>query len=171
MLVRLKPQDVVVALRLVSSKADWTQPELAKSLHLSAGEVNHALKRLAGCHLYNARERRIIRPSFLEFLLGGLRYVFPTQLGLFGEGMPTAFSVAPLSKQLRLGDGDGVVWQTIGEHARVPGRVIDPLYPTVPDAAASDPLLHEYLALADTLRVGRARERALAGAELSKRLS
>ena len=32
-------------------------------------------------------------------------------------------------------------------------------------------MLHEYLALADTLRVGRAREREMARAELSKRLS
>ncbi len=171
MLARLKPQDVVVALRLASSRAEWTQAELAKALHISVGEVNHALKRLAGCHLYNVRERRVIRASLLEFLLGGLRYVFPAQLGLFGEGMPTAFSVAPLARHLRLGDDDGVVWQTNGRHARVSGRVIEPLYPTVPDAAASDPLLHEYLALADALRVGRARERAMAAAELSKRLS
>ncbi len=49
--LRLKPQDIVVALKLVARGADeWTQPELARSLHLSASEVNHGLKRLAACH-------------------------------------------------------------------------------------------------------------------------
>ena len=49
--------------------------------------------------------------------------------------------------------------------------MIDPLYPSVPAAAAEDPRLHELLALADALRVGRARERSMARTELTKRLA
>jgi hypothetical protein len=170
--LRLKPQDVVLALKLVAQgAAEWTQPQLAHSLHLSAGEVNHGLKRLAACHLFNVRERRVIHLSLREFLVAGLRYVFPTQLGLFGQGMPTAFSVGALAGKLRLGDEDGVVWAMTGKAASARGRVIDPLYRTAPLAAKEDPILHEYLALADALRVGRARERALAADELSRRLS
>lgn len=170
--LRLKPQDIVVALKLVArGDAEWTQPELARSLHLSVSEVNHGLKRLAACHLFNVRERRVIRAGLSEFLVSGLRYVFPAQLGLFGQGMPTAFSVAPLAEKLRLGDEDGVVWALSGKAARSRGRVIAPLYRNVPMAAADDPMLHEYLALADTLRIGRARERAMAREELSKRLA
>jgi len=52
----------------------------------------------------------------------------------------------------------------------VEGRLVEPLAPSVPEAAAADPVFHEYLALADTMRVGRARERALAAAELARRL-
>jgi predicted transcriptional regulator len=60
--LRLKPQDIVVALKLVAQgNAEWTQPELARSLHISASEVNHGLKRLAACHLFNVRARP--RPS------------------------------------------------------------------------------------------------------------
>src|SRR4051794_10790510 len=104
--LHLKPQDVVVALKLVASGAsEWTQPGLARCLHLSASEVNHALKRLVACHLFNARERRVIRAGLLEFLVYGLRYVFPAELGRVGRGMPTAFSVAPLAEKL-LGDED-----------------------------------------------------------------
>ena len=170
--LRLKPQDVVLALKLVAQGTSaWTQPQLARSLHLSAGEVNHGLKRLAACHLFNPRERRVVRASLQEFLLSGLRYVFPAQLGLFGEGMPTAFSVGPVSEQLRLGDEDVVVWPTTGNAVRARGRLMDPLYRTAPLAAEEDPVLHEYLALADTMRVGRARERALARDELTRRLS
>ncbi len=170
--VRLKPQDVVLALKLVAQGSSaWTQPELARSLHISASEVNHGLQRLAACHLFNPRERRVIRASLLEFLAGGLRYVFPAELGLVGEGMPTAFTVGPLASRLRLGGEDAIVWEGKKKAGRVRGRVIEPLYPTVPLAAAEDPLLHEYLALADTLRVGRARERAMARDELAKRLA
>jgi hypothetical protein len=108
---RLKPQDVVLALKLASGAAPaWTQPAIARALHMSAAEVNHGLKRLAACHLYNAHERRVVRSALREFLVSGLRYVFPTQLGLFGKGMPTAFSVGPLAKKLRLEDDDHVVW-------------------------------------------------------------
>jgi hypothetical protein len=172
--LRLKPQDVVVALKLAAMpSARWTQPELARSIHLSASEVNHGLKRLAACHLYNARERRVVRASLQEFLVSGLRYVFPAQLGLFGEGMPTSIGAsAALSAKLMLGDEDLVVWPAADSRAfRVRGRVLAPLYRTVPLAAAEDPALHEYLALVDALRVGRARERALAKEELARRLA
>jgi hypothetical protein len=170
--LRLKPQDVVVALKLVAGGGGaWTQPELARSLHLSASEVNHGLKRLTACHLYNARERRVIRGSLQEFLVSGLRYVFPAQLGLFGEGMPTSLGASVLGVKLRLGEEDRIVWPVRAHPSRVRGRVLEPLYRNVPAAAAEDPALHEYLALADALRVGRARERALAKDELAKRLS
>ena len=171
--LRLKPQDVVVALKLVASAGErWTQPELARSLHMSASEVNHGLKRLAACHLYNARERRVIRASLREFLVSGVRYVFPAQIGLVGEGMPTSVGgSAALSARLRVADDDHVVWPTARRFGRVRGRVLEPLYRSAPVAAADDEALHEYLSLVDTLRIGRARERALAKEELTRRLA
>lgn len=170
--LRLKPQDVVVALKLAASPAaPWTQPSLARSLHLSASEVNHGLKRLAACHLYNPRERRVVRASLQELLVFGLRYVFPAQLGFLGEGMPTSIGATALSGKLMLGDEDVVVWPADRHVGRVRGRVLPPLYRKVPLAAAEDPALHEYLALVDVLRVGRARERALAKEELTRRLA
>ncbi|MBX3186814.1 MAG: hypothetical protein KF819_07360 [Labilithrix sp.] len=171
--LRLKPQDVVVALKLAAHAGEpWTQPELAKSLHMSASEVNHGLKRLEACQLYNPRERRVIRKSLEEFLVAGLRYVFPAQLGDAGKGIPTSVSgSSALSAKLLVGDDDHIVWPAKGRAARVRGRTLAPLYRTVPQAATDDPVLHEYLALTDALRVGRARERALAKEELAKRLA
>jgi hypothetical protein len=172
MAVHLKSQDLVLALKLVAlGPTEWTQARVAGALHVSAGEVNHGLKRLAACHLYVAAERRVVRANLQEMLFAGLRYVFPAQLGLIGDGMPTAFSAAPLAGKLRLGDEDRVVWLASGAAATARGRVIDPLYPSAPLAAAEDPKLHELLALADALRVGRARERSLARTELEKRLA
>ncbi|WP_394826216.1 hypothetical protein [Pendulispora albinea] len=169
---RLKPQDVLLALKLVARRnSDWTQLQLASSLHMSVSEINHSLKRLVVCSLFNAREHRVVCANLLEFLVSGLRYVFPTQLGLLGKGMPTAYSVRPLAERLRLGEEDGVVWAVPHGDNQIFGRVIEPLYESAPQAAAEDPVLHEYLALADALRVGRARERAMAREELTKRLT
>ncbi len=171
MSLNLKPQDVALALRLASiGDAPWTQAGMAAALHINVAVVNHGLKRLAACQLFNARKGRVMRESLLEFLVSGLRYVFPAQLGLFGIGMPTAFSAAPLSSKLRIEEDDGCVWQMPKGKLTAKGRVIEPLYPNAPKAAAKDPQLYEYLALADALRVGRARERAIARDELARRL-
>lgn len=50
------------------------------------------------------------------------------------------------------------------------GIAFNPLYPSVPDAAARNPELYELLALFDAVRGGSARERARAVELLDKRL-
>ena len=47
-----------------------------------------------------------------------------------------------------------------------PGPAAQMTEPCVPFAARRDPKLHDLLSLVDTLRIGRARDRALAAAEL-----
>jgi hypothetical protein len=168
---RLKPQDVVLALKLVvAGSRPWRQVDLARALHLSASEVNHGLRRLSASRLYDADERRVMRANLRELLVHGVRYVFPAQLGEAGTGMPTAHSAKPLADHVRAGADDGVVWRVRGAHVASHGHVIEPLYRTAPQAAAADPSLHELLALVDALRVGRARERKLAAEELGRRL-
>lgn len=51
---------------------------------------------------------------------------------------------------------------------KVRGHGIAPLYSSVPEAAGQNDNLYELLALADALRIGRARERDLAVNELKK---
>jgi hypothetical protein len=51
------------------------------------------------------------------------------------------------------------------------GYAITPLHTSVPRAAGRDPELHALLALVDALRIGQARIRSLADAELRKRLA
>jgi hypothetical protein len=52
----------------------------------------------------------------------------------------------------------------------VRGESLEPLYPSAVDAARRDAKLYELLALLDALRVGRARDKALAIDQLKKRL-
>jgi hypothetical protein len=168
----LKPQDVGLALKLVSiGGGAWRQLDLARSLHMSVSEINHGLRRLASSHLYVADERRVVRASLRDFLLHGLRYVFPAQLGILGVGMPTAYSAKPLAEKLRLGADDGVVWSMQDARFSARGHVIEPLFRSAPLAAAEDASLHEMLALVDAIRVGRARERKLASDELAHRIA
>lgn len=168
----LKPQDVMLALKLVAKGSEpWTQPGIAAELHMSAAEVNHGLKRLSACQLYVPSERRVMRANLREFLAFGLRFVFPAQLGSEVLGIPTAHSAAPLVEKLRVAPGDAYVWPSAMKKRSVRGRSVEPLYRSAPLAAAADPRLHELLALVDALRVGRARERSLAREELERRLA
>jgi hypothetical protein len=167
MIPHLKPQDVVVAIKLASQQGHaWTQPQLAGELFLSASEVCHSLKRLEASKLYNPLMKRVVRPRLYEFLVHGLPYVFPASLGLPGRGLPTGISAAPLNQRFIKGAEDEMVWKH--PNGVLTGRCIEPLYKSVPKAAAADPLLHEWLALVDTLRLGRARERQLAEQELQR---
>ena len=50
------------------------------------------------------------------------------------------------------------------------GQSLQPLYKTVPKAAAEDPALYGYLALVDAIRVGGARESSVAIKLLKKEL-
>jgi hypothetical protein len=54
---------------------------------------------------------------------------------------------------------------------KIKGRAVEPLHPGVPKAAQEDDEFYALLALIDVLRVGRAREREMAEAELEKRLA
>ena len=82
--------------------------------------------------------------------------------------MPTAHSALPLSKEIVSEANDQYVWPS-GD-GTVRGQAIEPLYKSVPYAVSKDPELHQLLALIDALRVGRARERQIAGDELRRRL-
>lgn len=166
----MRPQDVVVLLKLVSAGGK-TLPlaELASSLGISAAEIFHSLNRshYAGL-LLSTTPRSVARQGLLDFLFFGLKYVFPTHPGPVMRGMPTAHSAAPLNATIRTSDHDHYVWPDADGKMR--GQSIEPLFRTVPDAARRDPALHELLALADALRVGRAREVNLARKELEQRI-
>jgi len=53
-------------------------------------------------------------------------------------------------------------------HGPVRGRAIAPIHPSAPAAAARDPKLHRRLAIIDALRVGGARDRAVAAEAASR---
>ena len=164
MALPLKPQDVLVLLKAVAHPDQrWTYATLGEALGMSASECHASVKRAVACGLAVAPRRgewSPVRPSLLEFLLHGVRYVWPATLGPVKRGVPTAFGAEPLASQINAAAGEAPVWAHATGSAKGPS--LTPIYRTAPQAALADPQLHRLLALLDALRSGRARERQLA---------
>ena len=166
----LKPQDIVVLLKLCVSAPDWTYRNLAAELSISTSEIHQCLQRAAASDLYDPQRKRPKLRNLEEFLLHGLKYAFPASKGSLTRGLPTSYAAAPLAKHFHdpLADNPPVWAMAQGP---VSGYEISPLYPSAPKAAKLDPRLYELLAMIDALRIGKARERKLAQDLISQRLN
>jgi len=164
----LKPQDILVVLRLVGAAPDdRAYPRLAHALGISASEAHAAVRRAVKSGLVDEKSRSVRADALAEFLVHGLRYVFPAErLGLT-RGVPTSVAAPPLVKKFAKGELPPVWPHPEGS---VRGEGLEPLYRSAPEAALRDPELYEWLALVDAVRAGRARERRLAVKEIQKRL-
>jgi hypothetical protein len=159
-ILMLKPQDVVVCLKVQASKGrDWTYRSLGKELAMSHSEVHEALKRAADAGIYSKKSRAVLWEEFLR-MLKGLRYIFYVKPGRLVRGIPTAHSGPPLSDEIQSGTEDVYVWAD--PEGEVRGQEIEPLYPSVPRAVKNDQKLYEWLNLVEAIRVGRPREQMLA---------
>lgn len=167
----LKPQDVVVALKLTRSTGKRPPfSQIAAELYLSVSEVHAAVKRAQAARLLHGPELgdRPNRKALEEFLVHGLKYVFPAHHGAMTRGLPTSYAAEPLRRHIRAGDEPLPVWPDPNGPTR--GLSFEPLYRNVPKAARQDSHLYELLALVDAIRDGRVRERKIAEKELITRL-
>ncbi len=167
MCMNLKPQDIVVTLKLLVSGKD-SYSKLAGDLSMSPSEVHAAVKRAATAGLIDRSSKQVKRAALAEFLIHGLKYSFPPVFGSLTRGIPTSYAARPLVNMLSGTDDLPPVWPS--PEGSVRGHELKPLYRTVPRAVQQDNKLYELLALVDAIRSGRARERALAERELKKRL-
>ncbi|MCC7440659.1 MAG: hypothetical protein IT285_03435 [Bdellovibrionales bacterium] len=153
---------------LLWQSRSWRQVDLAEELGLSQTEVNFAIHRLARSGLLDASKKRPMKLALAEFLIHGLRYVYPAELGGMGRGVVTAHSHDSLARNLVVGEGDRIVWPDPQGDAR--GQMLEPLYPSVPFAARKDAELHEWLALIDAVRIGSVRARNLAAERIRDKI-
>ncbi len=207
----LKPQDVVVVLKLCADAArrgsqgtGSVLPSMAVlgiELGLSSSEIHGAIRRARASGLLRHDQARFTVPQppessetrpgatprpgmrvrfralsygrpnvtgVLEFLVHGLKYVFPAKRGEMTRGVPTSYAAPPLNAHIARGTEPIPVWPFPEGTER--GVSFEPLYRSVPAAAMRDPALYELLAIADALREGRARERKVAEEQLRERL-
>ncbi|MBI5743535.1 MAG: hypothetical protein HY952_03190 [Elusimicrobia bacterium] len=165
----IKPQDIAILLKLVAlGDKKWRHVDLVAALCLSQTEISFALNRCRTVGFLDSAKKKVMKTALLEFLVHGLKYVFPARPGPVSRGMPTAHSAAPLASRIVSSDADMYVWPS--DRGRARGQAIEPLYPKAPLAAEKDAELYELLAIVDALRAGRAREQALAVRELETRL-
>lgn len=165
--VVISANDIVVLVRLAAGPGVWTFRSLGAQLELDPAALHRSVARLEEAQLLGA-ERTPVRGNVEEFLVHGLRYVFPGELGPLVRGTSTAWGAEPLSKLIAGADEPAPVWPDAqGAHR---GPALDPIAEAVPKLATEQPDLAEWFALLDAIRVGRARERKLAAELLGERI-
>lgn len=168
----MKAQDILIAVKIQSLQDQGDQAtmrRLGNDIGVSLTEVSNGCRRLQCVGLLTPGGRRTVGAALFEFLVHGLKYVFPIEPGDVSRGMPTGYAADPLRDQF-LSSKDELVPVWPDPEGEVRGIAVQPLYKTAPMAAKKDKRLYEYLVLIDAIRGGRARERSMAIEILAKRL-
>jgi len=163
----MRPHDIVVLLKILSMDENWMGKDLAASLYISESEISESLNRSKYARLLSVDKRSVHKNAFFDFLVSGLKYVFPTHASGRSVGVTTGHSAPILKDHFIFEESDQYVWPS--EYGKTSGYAIQPLYPNQPLAAINDQLLYDKLALVDAFRVGRTRERNKA-AEILKEI-
>lgn len=165
----LKPQDIVILLKLVTlGNRTWSYSALALELGMSPSEVHSGIRRAAAARLFDSQRNVPVIRSLQEFLVHGVKYAYPPDRGQLTRGIPTGYAAPPLNSLIIQSDEPPPVWPD--PEGAVRGYEFTPLYRSVPKAALRDQMFYELLALVDAIRDGRARERDLATKLLTERL-
>jgi len=164
----MKPQDIAILLFICQySDGSFKMLDIANSLKISQSEVSESINRSKIAKLIDTQSKMVFRRGLYDFLVHGLRYVFPILAGPIVKGIPTAHSGPPLNKKILPGD-EHFVWKYTEGSMR--GMAIEPLYKTLPSICEKHNDFYELLCLVDALRIGRIREVNFAKEILKMRL-
>lgn len=167
----MKPVDTVIAAKLVSVAINGiSYAGLAEALGISQAEAHASAKRLVKAKLFKESGRQVPYPkrqALLEFLVHGLKYVYPAELGAPTRGIPTSIGALPLNLEFSKPEGGVPVWPS--PEGTVRGPALKPIHPSAL-SAISDERVYELLSLIDALREGRVREQQRAAELLKDRL-
>ncbi len=96
----MRPHDIVILLKIVSKGSNnFHLKDIAQELYISPGEISESIHRstLAG---FISGNMQIMKSAFMEFLVHGLKYVFPQKPGEIVRGIGTAHSAQPLNSMI-----------------------------------------------------------------------
>src|ERR1700751_5052466 len=105
MSMNLKPQDVVVALKLFGYPSGRPAMSIvASDLGLSPSEVHGAIQRLRSSKLLHgpALKDKPNISGLEEFLVHGLKYAFPAEHGEVTRGVATSYAAEPLKSEVSM---------------------------------------------------------------------
>ena len=163
----MRPHDIVVLLKIASKRGgEWFMKDLAYELGISSSEISESLNRSAFSGLIGKDKKKLNYMSIMDFLEYGLKYVYPQMPGAIVRGIATAHSAAPLNEQIMSED----IYVIPYAEGDTRGQMIEPLHPKVPEACKKDELFYKYIALTDSVRAGRTREKKMAVEILKKML-
>ena len=164
----LRPLDVVILLKkLTPEGSKMNGKQLAATIGISAAEVSLAMERNRSAQLVDNSKKLVNTMALRDFLIYGIRYCFPAQPGRIVRGFPTASSAFPMNSTIAAGE-ETFVWADSGGERR--GQSIVPLYGNAVFGAKNDADFYALLAIVDSLRIGKSRERQAAIDELDKYL-
>ena len=165
----IRPHDVIILLKMITlSNQNRTFAEIADALQISESEVSYSMERNAVAGLVSADKKRVNKLALRDFLIYGLKYIFPPQPGSSTRGIATAHSAPPVNQHIAE-SGENYVWKYYKGTKR--GNSIVPLYDKIPKIIENQPELYEFLTIIDSLRIGKKREIEIAIEELDKRLN
>ncbi len=159
--MNLLPQDILIMIKLaLSASQDWSYNTIAYELGMSPSMAFSAVKRTSQARLFDSNRKRPRRKALEEFLIHGVKYSFPPDIGTVTRGVPTAVASPALREHFSYDPADIYVWPYPEGHER--GISFSPLYKSIPEIAMKDERLYAALGLVDAIRLGRARESNLA---------
>lgn len=161
----VRAQDVVVAAGMLALRdADGPQSQLARLLEVPRSRVSESMRRLEENGLFSRSLGSLRSARLLDLLVHGLPWMFPAVPGELAWGVPMSHSGPVLSDVIA--SSQPFVWPCEGGTTQ--GKAVEPIHATVLKAARSLPLAYEVLSLADSVRVGRVREKRLAAEALER---
>jgi hypothetical protein len=162
--MNLKPQDIVIALKIVARNTmGFKYSELAHDLCMSISEISVGLNRLRQAKLFPSSTRSFINLVALEeFVIHGIKYVFMPEIGGITRGIPTSYGAPVLKKKLAIKGQPIPVWPH--PEGNTSGYRFSPLFRKVPESIIKypDQKFYDLLALVDAIRHGQARESNIA---------
>ncbi len=172
----LKPQDLLVAMKLAVLDDNYSFQSLGESLGgMPPSAVKYAVERAKSASLLSGNkgkrdkgDLKVNRRALAEFMIHGAKYAFPAGASRAKvRGMPTADAIGLFDEQLAPSDQLHWVWP---DDEGVEGYSCDPIHELAPEAAKEDPELYEMLALLDSQRVGDVRVREVGAQAIKEKL-
>ena len=159
--MNLLPQDILIMIKLtVSASQDWSYNTISYELGMSSSMAFSGVKRSTQSRLFDPNRKRPRRKALEEFLIHGVKYSFPPDIGSMTRGIPTTFASPALRDHFSYEPEDIYVWPYPEGYER--GISFSPLYKSIPKIAIKDEKLYAALGLVDAIRLGRVRESKLA---------
>lgn len=154
----IKRQDVVLLLKFIANPdaLEWPQKKLAEHLCMSVSTINESLKRLIEVHLIVWRmsiendKYILVKRSVYEFIVQGVKYIFPQELHGMTSGIPTGYAALMITSA-SITDPIQVWPYAEGTHR---GLSSTPIYSSVPKSISKfkDQRFYDLLCLLDVLR-------------------
>ncbi|WP_392385927.1 hypothetical protein [Marinomonas primoryensis] len=138
----------------------YTTRNLEAETGISKTQISESLRRCIDIGLAKKDRQfgvpRANKKALFEFIVSGIKYVFPAKLGEVTRGIGTSFS-APILQNDIISSGELIpVWPDARGTNK--GQAVEPLFKTVTLAIRKDPDMYAMLALIDSIRLGNARE-------------